>query len=340
MSVNVYVWVCVCGCMRVCRHVYMHIVCLCVSVTSLCCNSHNYESHEFSVVSCSLYFNARICIRKMSLFCIYICHPESLTVSNVGKHRPTAVPEKDWRSGEVTGGLHAPWCCLRPNGKASHSWCSASCVDPRSVSLSVDRLIGLVVKASALRVTRPRFNSRFLCEDFSGSSHNADLKIGTQWTTLPGAWRFGVSTGTGLSGVSILWLGEIESLICNFYLGVAAHKIVWADPSLRYTGMLLGWEATNKHQFQFSWRWYCSAGKGTFTLCHPFEILLFVDCLTSQQHARISQGWVYLDSCTCCHTEMQSAEWTCCFTQSWYTDSGPPSPSTNLSTPSAWKGSH
>ena len=35
-------------------------------------------------------------------------------------------------------------------------------------------------------------------------------------------------------------------MICNFYLSVAVRKIVCADPSLRYTRMLLGPEATNK----------------------------------------------------------------------------------------------
>ena len=39
---------------------------------------------------------------------------------------------------------------------------------------------------------------------FSGSSHTSDLKIGTPVATLPGAWRYGVSTGTGQPGVSIL----------------------------------------------------------------------------------------------------------------------------------------
>ena len=76
--------------------------------------------------------------------------------------------------------------------------------------------------------------------DYSGLSHTSDLKIGTPVATLPGAWRYRVSTGTGRPGVSILWLAEIESLICSFYLSVAARKIVWADPSLRYTRMLLG----------------------------------------------------------------------------------------------------
>ena len=44
--------------------------------------------------------------------------------------------------------------------------------------------------------------------------------------TLPGAWRYRVSAGTDRPGASILWLGEVESLICSFYLSVAARKIV------------------------------------------------------------------------------------------------------------------
>ena len=83
-------------------------------------------------------------------------------------------------------------------------------------------------------------------EIFLGSSHTHDLKIGTPVATLPGAWRYRVSAGTGQPGVSILWLGKMESLVCNFYLSMAAHKIVWADPSLRYTCMLLGHQAANK----------------------------------------------------------------------------------------------
>ena len=101
------------------------------------------------------------------------------------------------------------------------------------------RLIGLVVKASASRAKDPRFESLWR-QDFSGSSHTSDLKIGTPVATLPGTWCYRVSAGTGCTGVSILWLGEVERLICNFYLSVAARKIVCADPSLRYTRMLLG----------------------------------------------------------------------------------------------------
>ena len=75
---------------------------------------------------------------------------------------------------------------------------------------------------------------------FPGSSHSSYLKIGTPKAILPGTWRYMVSAGTGRPSVSILWLGEMESSVCNFYLSVAACKIVWADPSLRYTCMLLG----------------------------------------------------------------------------------------------------
>ena len=100
-------------------------------------------------------------------------------------------------------------------------------------------LVGLVVKASA---TRSKDLGVQICLhlDFSSLSQRSDLKIGTPVATLPGAWRYGVSAGTGWPGVSILWLGEVESLLCNFYLSGAARKIVWADPSLIYTSMLLG----------------------------------------------------------------------------------------------------
>ena len=109
----------------------------------------------------------------------------------------------------------------------------------RHGSAQTDRLVGLVVKASTSRAEDPGFESR-LQQDWSGSSHTSDLNIGTPVATLPGTWRYRVSTETGQPGVSILWLGEVESLICDFCLSVAARKIVWADSSLRYTRMLPG----------------------------------------------------------------------------------------------------
>ena len=77
------------------------------------------------------------------------------------------------------------------------------------------RLAGLVAKASASGAEDPGFESRFR-RDFSRSSHTSDIEIGTPVATLPGAWRYRVSAGTGRPGVSILWPGEVESLICNF----------------------------------------------------------------------------------------------------------------------------
>ena len=102
-----------------------------------------------------------------------------------------------------------------------------------------DRLVGLVVKASASRAEDPGFESR-LSWNFLMSSHTSDLKNGTPVATLPGVWRYRVRAETGWPGVSILWPGEMESLVCNFCLSVAARTIVWADLSLRYTRMLLG----------------------------------------------------------------------------------------------------
>ena len=65
-----------------------------------------------------------------------------------------------------------------------------------------DRLVGLVVKASASRAEDPGFESRLRRDFFSGSSHTSDSKIGTPEATLPGAWRYRVSAGTGRPGVS------------------------------------------------------------------------------------------------------------------------------------------
>ena len=69
-------------------------------------------------------------------------------------------------------------------------------------------------------------------------------------------------------------------------------------------------------------------------------VCLFVGCLTSQQHASVSQGRICSDSFTCCHTEIEVADPTFRLTQSQYTDSGPTSPSTDPITPGAWQGSH
>ena len=72
-----------------------------------------------------------------------------------------------------------------------------------SFPLHPDRLVGLVVKASAWRAEDPGFESH-LQRDFCGSSYTSDLKNGTPVATLPGAWRYRVSARTGRPAVSIL----------------------------------------------------------------------------------------------------------------------------------------
>ena len=60
-----------------------------------------------------------------------------------------------------------------------------------------DSLVGLVVKVFASTAEDPGFDSRVYRGDFSGSSHTSDLKFGTPVATLPGAWRYRVSAGSG-----------------------------------------------------------------------------------------------------------------------------------------------
>ena len=67
---------------------------------------------------------------------------------------------------------------------------------------------------------------------------------------------------------------------------------------------------------------------------------LLVGCLTSQQHASVSQGQIYSDNCLCCHTDIEVADQTFYLTQSQYTDTGLTSSSADLRTPDAWLGSH
>ena len=60
--------------------------------------------------------------------------------------------------------------------------------------------------------------------------------------------------------------------------------------------------------------------------------MLLVGCLTSQQHASVSQGRICSDNFTCCHTEIEVADPTFHLTQSQYTDTGPTSPSADPNT--------
>ena len=159
--------------------------------------------------------------------------------------------------------------------------------------------VGLVVKASASRAEGPGI--------FPGSSHTSDLKIGTPVTALPGAWRYSVSAGAGWPGVSILLLDKIESWICNFYLSVAARKIVWADPSLRYTRVLRGRSATNKTNKSLG-----RAGSDACICYHTVVEATAQTCyLTQSQHIGIRQdslalarGWEWI--CMCVRARMRA----------------------------------
>ena len=64
-------------------------------------------------------------------------------------------------------------------------------------------LVDLVAKAYASRAEDPQFDFRLRRGELSGSSHTSDLKkkekkkTCTAVATLPGAWRYRVSAGTG-----------------------------------------------------------------------------------------------------------------------------------------------
>ena len=66
-----------------------------------------------------------------------------------------------------------------------------------------DRLIGLVIRCLPRERKIPGLNPA--CAGiFWGSSHTSDLKIGAPVATLPGAWHYRVSAGTGRPRISIL----------------------------------------------------------------------------------------------------------------------------------------
>ena len=110
---------------------------------------------------------------------------------------------------------------LQLRSSNSHVDCQLPCS-----TLKRKRLVGLVVKASTSRAEDPpgsftvtaslamwlshpprkrkvRGSNPACVGIFPGSSHTSDFKIGTPVATLPVAWRYRVSTGTGRPGVSI-----------------------------------------------------------------------------------------------------------------------------------------
>ena len=67
-----------------------------------------------------------------------------------------------------------------------------------------DYLVDLVVKVSTLRAEKLGFDSCLRTGNFSRVSHTSDLEIGMPVATLPDAWCYRVSAGTGWCGVSLL----------------------------------------------------------------------------------------------------------------------------------------
>ena len=78
----------------------------------------------------------------------------------------------------------------------------------------------------------------------------------------------------------------------------------------------------------------CETGTGLRSVC------LLVGCLTSKQHASVSQGRICSDKFTCCHTEIEVADPTFYLNHSQYTDTVPTSSSADLIMPGVWQGSH
>ena len=108
----------------------------------------------------------------------------------------------------------------------------------------------------------------------------------------------------------IMQASEIKSLVSNCTLLVILFPIHWPRDHFHTSG-------------------------STIT-----SLFCFAGCLMSQQHASVSQGWIYSDNCMCCHTEIEVADQTFHLTRSQYTDTGPTSPSSDPITPGAWQGSH
>ena len=124
----------------------------------------------------------------------------------------------------------------------------------------------------------------------------------------------------------IKYFGLPVSITWPVYRIVNAGRVPLVSVSKGLTSLLSVWNdrhTNQKRREEFLW-----------------FVCLLVGCLTSQQHASVSQGRICSDNFTCCHTEIEVADQTFHLTQSQYTDTGPTSPSADPITPGAWQGSH
>ena len=93
--------------------------------------------------------------------------------------------------------------CQRNFASRVADLCSAPALAVGLFPCPVDRLVGLVVRRPPRERKIPGSNPAS-AGIFAGSSHTSDFKIGTPVATLPCAWHYRVSAGTGRPGVSIL----------------------------------------------------------------------------------------------------------------------------------------
>ena len=113
------------------------------------------------------------------------------------------------------------------------------CIQPQTAAgtPAPDFSSGLTPEAfpMSMAARQRRFETRVVPLYQSSSDRNCGAPV----ATLPGAWRFRVSAGTGWVRVSMLLLDEIASLICNFLSQCGSTYNCLSRP-VRYTGILLG----------------------------------------------------------------------------------------------------
>ena len=88
------------------------------------------------------------------------------------------------------------------------------------------------------------------------------------------------------------------------------------------------WTISSTHAHAATWITRSKVQPLTRVVC------LLVGCLTSQQHASVSQGQICSHNGMCCHIEIEVADQTFYLTQSQYPDTRPTSPSADPLTPS------
>ena len=160
-----------------------------------------------------------------------------------------------------------------------------------------------------------------------------DIKPGLLAISEYGDYRLLLFQGTqnGFSGYRLTQWGDHCCLSIETGTVVPLFR-AWIPPEKNQSEEKVG----------LGWRnpWVTFSVAGHVVWRNPQQNLLLVGCLTSQQHASVSQGRICTDNFTFCHTEMEAADQTFHLTQSQYTDTGPTSPSADPITPGAWQGSH